>query len=110
MSERFRIVFLTNPIINSACSIEDTEQPIITYYNDLTYNMGSAKQICELLNQLDKENKKLKEENKELKRVNGLCEDQVTELRRLVHIANKYILDGTSENIQKEWQKELLRE
>lgn len=62
MSERFRIVFLTNPIIHSPCSIEDTEQPIITYYNDLTYNMGSAKQICELLNQLNNENGELKEE------------------------------------------------
>ncbi len=62
MSERFRIVFLTNPIMSCACSIEDTEQPIITYYNDLTYNMGSAKQICELLNQLNNENGELKEE------------------------------------------------
>ncbi|MBQ2653337.1 MAG: hypothetical protein IJF83_07270 [Methanobrevibacter sp.] len=110
MSERFKLEvnpFEENPQYN----IIDTEQEVLTIYNDLgCMFFTSAPALCELLNEQDDEIKKLKKENKELKRLNGLCEDQVTELRRLVHIANKYILDETSENIQEEWEKELMRE
>lgn len=55
--ERFKIVHLRDI---SVCDIQDTEQEIPTFYNDLTYNFGAAKQICELLNKLSKENEQLR--------------------------------------------------
>lgn len=61
---------------------------------------ASTSEICDRLNELY-------DENQELKRINRICEDQVTELRRLVHIANNYIMTHESSETKKEWQKEL---
>ena len=63
MIKRFTIVHLRNQDI---CDIQDTAQDIPTFYNDLTYDMSSAKQICDLLNELSEENEELKQENQEL--------------------------------------------
>ena len=61
--KRFRIVHLRD---KSICDIQDNAQEIPTFYNDLTYNMGSAKQVCDLLNKYAEENEQLKHNNKML--------------------------------------------
>ena len=50
------------------------------------------------------------EEVVELKRLNDLCEEQVTELRRLVHIANNIFKEELSEESKEKWINELRRE
>lgn len=57
--KRFKIVNLRD---DNVCDIQDTSQEILTFYNDLTYNFGSAKAICDLLNDFDEYNKELKQE------------------------------------------------
>lgn len=56
--------------------------------------------------ELKKENEQLKSENKNFKRINNICEEQISELRRLVHIAthNGFIRDDK----KSEWKKELM--
>ena len=51
-AKRFKVVNLRD---DSICDIQDTSQEILTFYNDLTYNFGSAKAICDLLNELHEE-------------------------------------------------------
>ena len=57
-AKRFKVVNLRDYNI---CDIQDTSQEIPTFYNDLTYNFGSAKAICNLLNELAEENEQLKQ-------------------------------------------------
>lgn len=58
LCERFKLE--VNPDMNQYCII-DTEQDVLTIYNDLgCVYFTSAPALCELLNELDKENKKLK--------------------------------------------------
>lgn len=57
--KRFNIVHLRDLCV---CDIQDTAQDVPTFYNDLTWNMGSAIQICDLLNELNEENEQLKKD------------------------------------------------
>ena len=59
MTERFKIIHLRDWEV---CDIQDTQQEIPTFYNDLTCNCGSAKAVCDLLNELSEENEQLKQE------------------------------------------------
>ena len=58
-AKRFKIVNLRD---DNICDIQDTSQEILTFYNDLTYNFGSAKAICDLLNELHEENQELRKD------------------------------------------------
>ena len=67
-NERFKLEISPSPTHDQYC-IVDTEQDILTIYGDLgCIYFTSAPQLCELLNNLDKENKSLKKENKKLKK------------------------------------------
>ena len=51
--------------------VESEEKNAICIYNDLgDYHFSSAKALCELLNELNDENQKLKKENEQLKQHN----------------------------------------
>ena len=71
-AKRFKVVNLRD---NNVCDIQDTSQELLTFYNDLTYNFGSAKAICDLLNELH-------EKNNELRLQLNLCSDQRNEFHR----------------------------
>lgn len=58
MNKRFKIVHLRDM---EMYDIQDTIQPTPTFYNDLgSIYFSSAPQICELLNELDGENQRLR--------------------------------------------------
>ena len=62
MSERFKLEISPSPTHDQYCII-DTEQDILTIYGDLgCIYFTSAPMLCDLLNDLDKENKRLKDE------------------------------------------------
>lgn len=61
MSERFKLQMDSISSKNSQFCIIDTEQDVLTIYNDLgSVYFSSAPALCDLLNELNDENKKLK--------------------------------------------------
>lgn len=74
--------------------VESEEKNAICIYNDLgVLPYTSSPSLCNLLNQLNDENKQLKKENEQL--------------YELIDSANTLIAFKTSESCQKEWEKKL---
>lgn len=62
VEERYKIVFLNGlDFCGGLCSIQDTNQDILTFYNDLGH-VSAIKPLCDLLNKQDKEINDLKKE------------------------------------------------
>lgn len=61
----------------------------------------TSKEVWDLLNEQDNR-------IRELERINNICEEQITELRRLVNIATNN--DFIKKSKKEEWKKELMKE
>ena len=59
MSERFRIIPHFEKGREHTVDIQDTDQKILTFYNDIG-PLSRIKPVCDLLNELDSENKNMK--------------------------------------------------
>ena len=100
-AKRFKVVNLRD---DSICDIQDTSQEILTFYNDLTYNFGSAKAICDLLNELAEENEELKKRVSHAEKVNiGLIEENHRLRLTLIHSSDlNFDINWLKENL-KDW-------
>ena len=61
MRERYKLVYLNGNMNNS--SIQDTDAPVLTFYNDLGF-YNAIKPVCDLLNTQNEKIEELEERNK----------------------------------------------
>lgn len=103
--KRFKVVNLRD---DNVCDIQDTSQEFLTFYNDLTYNFGSAKAICDLLNELHEENQDLKAFNQDLSEELSVCANaRISKDNRIERLEEKIQIERTSfTKTQGRWSKE----